>query len=103
MARIEASKMFKVPENLTKERLKAELRKRGVSFEPHGNKDYYVQLYKREALKAKATPRTRAHRGELSSDEEFMARHSPRHSLRKRQQQVPGWVLIRDSPSTVTP
>ncbi len=86
--------MFKIPENLTKDRLKAELRKRGVSFEPHEYKDYYVQLYKKEVLKSKSPARARAHRGELSSDEEFVARQSPRQSLRRRQQQVHGWMGV---------
>ncbi len=87
--------MFRTPENLTKDRLKAELRKRGVSFEPHQYKDYYVQLYRKEVLKSKATARTRTHRSELSSDEEFVARHSPRQSHGGRQHQVQGWALIR--------
>ena len=69
------------PENLTKDRLKAELKKHGVSFQPHETKDYYVQLYRKEVLRGKGG-RGRTVRSEFSSDEEFV-RQSPR--LAKKQ------------------
>ena len=36
--------LFQQPENLTKDRLKAELKH--VAFDPNENKDYYVRLYR---------------------------------------------------------
>ena len=84
--------MFKTPENLTKDRLKTELKKHGVSFDPHQNKDYYVQLYKKGVQESKGGAHTRSHKGEFSSDEEFIAKRSPRQSLgtARKQQQVNG-------------
>lgn len=70
--------MFQQPEYLTKDRLKAELKKHGVSFLPSEMKDYYVQLYKKQVLRGKG----KVARSEFSSDEE-LTRQSPR--LAKKQ------------------
>lgn len=70
--------MFQQPEYLTKDRLKAELKKYGVSFLPSEMKDYYVQLYKKQVLRGKG----KVARSEFSSDEE-LTRQSPR--LAKKQ------------------
>ena len=67
--------MITNPEYLSKDRLKQELKKRGVSFNPNENKDYYIQLF-REKVMDKG-------RSELSSDDEFV-RQSPR-AVRKQQ------------------
>lgn len=74
---------FPQPENLTKERLKQELRKNGVPFEPNENKDYYVRLYRSRV----AHPAARRTRGEFSSDEELV-RRSPRFGGKTQKQQV---------------
>ena len=58
---------FSHPENHSKDRLKAELKKKGIAFSPNKPKDYYVQLYRDNVL-----PTTR-HRSELSSDEETIS------------------------------
>ena len=78
---LQSSLEMNQPENLTKDRLKAELKKHGVSFQPHEMKDYYVQLYRKEVLRGKGG-RGRTVRSEFSSDEEFV-RQSPR--LAKKQ------------------
>lgn len=78
---LQSSLEMNQPENLTKDRLKAELKKHGVSFQPHETKDYYVQLYRKEVLRGKGG-RGRTVRSEFSSDEEFV-RQSPR--LAKKQ------------------
>lgn len=78
------SKMITNPEYLAKDRLKAELKKRGISFSPNENKDYYVQLYRDEVMHGKETERTRS---EFSSDEEYV-RQSPRPA--RKQQKVRG-------------
>lgn len=74
-----ASLVFQNPENLTKDRLKAELRKSGISFDHNENKDYYVRLYRSKVAK----PQERRSRGEFSSDEELV-RRSPRFGTKKR-------------------
>ncbi len=56
------------PENLSKDRLKEELRKRGIPFSPAKNKDYYVSLYK-DNLARRARIRS-----EFSSDDEAFKR-----------------------------
>ena len=73
--------MITNPENATKERLKLELKRAGVNFEPYENKEYYVRLYRTHVLRAKggsAKGKTRS--SELSSDEEVVSktRESPR-------------------------
>ena len=64
--------VFQHPENLTKDKLKSELKKSGVTFEPNENKDYYVRLYRSKVIKQGRRQRT-----EFSSDEELV-RRSPR-------------------------
>lgn len=70
--------LFQQPENLTKERLKAELKKHGVAFDQNENKDYYVRLYRSNVNR----PAGRRQRSEFSSDEELV-RRSPRFGARK--------------------
>ena len=79
--------MITNPEYLPKDRLKTELKKRGVSFSPNENKDYYVQLYRDEVMGGKAREKVRS---EFSSDEEFI-RQSPRPS--RKQHKVRGVEL----------
>ena len=67
------SPQFQQPENLTKDRLKQELRKSGVSFDQNENKDYYVRLYRNKILRGGGS----RPRSEFSSDEEAV-RRSPR-------------------------
>ena len=74
--------MLTQPEYLTKDRLKGELKKHGVTFEPSENKDYYVQLYRKYILRGKGG-RAKGQRSEFSSDEELVSA-SPR--LTRRQQ-----------------
>ena len=76
------SSLITQPENLTKDRLKAELKKQGVTFSPTQPKSYYVQLY-RERLMTQKGSATRRHRSEFSSDEE----------IGRRAQQVRGEAL----------
>lgn len=63
------------PESLSKERLKAELKKKGIKFNASENKSYYVDLYRKRVLNEDPT------RGEFSSDDEL--RQSPRVTGRK--------------------
>lgn len=79
--------MITQPEHVTKDRLKSELKRHGVSFGPNENKDYYVQLYRRHVLRGKGGSQ-KAQRSEFSSDEELGARHSPRQGRRQQQQVV---------------
>lgn len=74
--------MITNPEYLPKDRLKQELKKRGVNFNPNENKDYYVQLYRDQVMDGNEPEKVRS---EFSSDEEFV-RKSPRPS--KKQQKV---------------
>ena len=74
---------FQQPENLTKERLKSELKKHGVSFELNENKDYYVRLYRSRV----GSPAGRRQRSEFSSDEELV-RRSPRFGGKIKKQSV---------------
>ena len=76
---LSGSQFFENPELQTKDRLKAELRKKGIPFEQNENKDYYVRLYRSKVVK----PRERRSRGEFSSDEELV-RRSPRFGSKKR-------------------
>lgn len=43
--------MITTPENLSKDRLKAELKKHGIRFNNSENKPYYVELYRNKILK----------------------------------------------------
>lgn len=71
--------LFQQPENLTKDRLKVELKKHGVPFDLNENKDYYVRLYRSKVVRSAG----RRQRGELSSDEELV-RRSPRFGTKKQ-------------------
>jgi hypothetical protein len=71
--------MITNPEYLPKDRLKQELKKHGVTFNPNENKDYYVQLYYKEVMQGKEPERGRS---EFSSDEEFV-KQSPRPSKKQ--------------------
>ena len=72
--------MITNPDYLTKDRLKQELKNRGVSFNPNENKDYYIQLFREKVMHGKELDKGRS---EFSSDEEFV-RQSPR-AVRKQQ------------------
>lgn len=63
------SSLITQPENLTKDRLKAELKKQGVPFSPTQPKSYYVQLYRERMMAQKGSPARRP-RSEFSSDED---------------------------------
>ena len=82
--------MITNPEYLPKDRLKQELKRRGISFGPNENKDYYVNLYREKVMGGKAAQKMSS---EFSSDEEF-AKQSPR--LSKKQQKVSSLFLIRN-------
>ena len=64
--------MITNPEYATKDRLKTELKKAGVQFEAHENKDYYVKLYRTHIMRAKG--KGKVYRSEFSSDEEFASK-----------------------------
>ena len=55
--------MITNPENLSKDRLKAELKKRGISFSSQENKKYYVDLYRKKVMVAESG------RSEFSDDD----------------------------------
>ena len=57
------------PENLTKDRLKQELDRFDITYEPNEKKLYYVNLYKRRIVTTKRP--IRRVRGEFSSDEDI--------------------------------
>ena len=67
--------MITNPDTLSKDKLKSELRKRGIKFNNNENKSYYVDLYRTMIIKEERV------RGEFSSDDEL--RNSPKHSPRK--------------------
>lgn len=56
------------PENLTKDRLKQELERFDIQFEPNENKAYYINLYRKKLLSRKQVRRVRS---EFSSDEDI--------------------------------
>lgn len=85
--------LFQQPENLTKDRLKAELKKHGVTFDPNENKDYYVRLYRSKVSRSTG----RRQRSELSSDEELV-RRSPRFGTKKQPVSGSLWHLQKLSP-----
>ena len=65
------------PESLSKEKLKAELRKSGVAFNRNENKPYYIRLY-RDKLREKELSRA-----EFSDDEDTRRTpRGPRRSVR---------------------
>ena len=69
--------MITHPENLSKERLKTELKNHGVRYNNNENKQYYVSLYRKRVMGSDEA------RQEFSSDEEF-SQHAGR-SERKQQ------------------
>ena len=83
---------MKNPEYLTKDRLKSELKKHGVTFDVNENKDYYVQLYRKHVLKGKSAGSRQ--RSEFSSDEELVVRHSPRLPRKHMVQVSTKWNII---------
>ena len=83
--------MITNPEYLSKDRLKQELKKRGISFNPNENKDYYIQLYRDKVMHGKEVEKGRS---EFSSDEEFV-RQSPRAARKQQKVRVLfGWALF---------
>lgn len=64
------SSLITQPENLTKDRLKSELKKRGIAFSPTQPKSYYVELYRERVMSGRGMS-TRRLRSEFSSDEEL--------------------------------
>ena len=67
--------VFNQPEHLTKDRLKSELKRQGVTFSPSQPKNYYVQLYREQVLNSSSrVATTRRQRSEFSSDEELSRR-----------------------------
>jgi hypothetical protein len=64
----ESAEMITNPENLSKDRLKAELRKRGIEFNSQENKRYYVDLYRKKVFVCESV------RSEFSDDD---TRRSP--------------------------
>lgn len=68
--------MITNPENLSKDRLKAELKKKGIRFNSNENKSYYVDLYRSKVMQG-----VKVGHGEFSSDDEI--RQSPRASKKQ--------------------
>ena len=66
--------MITNPENLSKDRLKAELKKRGIAFNASENKKYYVDLYRKKILSPEIA------RSEFSDDD---IKSSPTPTKRK--------------------
>ncbi len=71
------------PESLSKDKLKAELRRSGVSFNQYENKPYYVNLYRAKIKERESS------RSEFSDDEE--PSRSPRGSKKP----------VRNTPDTL--
>ena len=67
--------MITNPENLSKDRLKAELKKRGIPFNSSENKKYYVDLYRQKIVNAQPP------KGEFSDDD---VRTSPVLAAKKK-------------------
>ena len=63
--------MITTPENLSKDRLKAELKKKGIKFNHNENKGYYVELYRDKVM----------YMGAAFSDDDIQ--RSPKVSKRK--------------------
>lgn len=76
--------MITNPENLSKDRLKAELKKKGIRFNNNENKIYYVDLYRSKVMSVE--PGFKGGRGEFSSDDEI--RQSPK-APKKQVQRLP--------------
>lgn len=64
--------MITTPENLSKDRLKTELKKKGIKFNNNENKLYYVDLYRNKIMTVEPV----TVRSEFSSDDEI--RQSPK-------------------------
>ena len=64
------SSLITQPENLTRDRLKSELKRQGVTFSPSQPKNYYVQLYRQRVMTQRGSA-SRRQRSEFSSDEEL--------------------------------
>lgn len=69
------------PEHLTKERLKQELERFNIQYEPNENKSYYVNLYKKKLLSKKPVRRLRS---EFSSDEDIRFKKPSAASIGKK-------------------
>ncbi len=70
--------MITTPDNLPKDRLKAELKKRGIKCNANENKSYYVDLYREKVM----GPDFDRPRSEFSSDDEV--KQSLRASQKKQ-------------------
>ena len=68
--------MITQPENLSKDRLKSELKKHGIRFNNNENKPYYVQLYREKVQGGPAQSL-----GSEFSDEDY--KPSPKPSKKK--------------------
>ena len=68
------------PEHLTKDRLKQELERFDIPYEPNENKTYYVNLYKKKLLSKKPVRRVRS---EFSSDEDIQFKKSAASVVKK--------------------
>ena len=73
------------PEHLTKERLKQELERFNIQYEPNENKSYYVNLYKKKLLSKKPVRRLRS---EFSSDEDIRFKKPSAASIGKKVNRV---------------
>ena len=69
------------PEHLTKDRLKQELERFDIPYEPNENKTYYVSLYKKRLLTKKPARRIRS---EFSSDEDVRFKKGSPASVGKK-------------------
>lgn len=67
--------MITNPDNLSKDRLKAELKKRGIKCNANENKGYYVDLYREKVMNVEAVY---GMVGEFSSDDDI--KRSPKVS-----------------------
>lgn len=67
--------MITQPENLSKDRLKAELKKKGIPHSPGRTKEYYVKIYQDSVLGGSVGIGRRLRpRSEFSSDEETISK-----------------------------
>ena len=73
------------PESLSKDKLKAELRKSGVIFNHYENKPYYVELYRTKLMEQESL------RSEFSDDDEQISR-SPRGSKKVKLQYITAYL-----------
>ena len=73
------------PEHLTKDRLKQELERFDIPYEPNENKTYYVNLYKKKLVSKKQVRRIRS---EFSSDEDIRFKKPAAASVVKKVNRV---------------